>query len=349
MNTTQSFFAGVTLLAATFCSSLSTRADSGTNPNFSEVRELLLKHMSGGTEAELNRAAVAGLIAELKGRAELLSDHPAVKPSTNALAGAAQRFDGEVGYVRIHRVAEGLAKEVAQSIAQLKTSNTLAGLVLDLRYADGTDYASAAATVDLFLAQEVPLLNAGKGLVSSKEKTNALVMPVVALVNGQTKAAAEALAAVLRQAGVGLLIGSPTAGRAGITSDYQLSTGQMLRVVTAPVQLGNAQALTVEGVAPDVTVDVKAEDELKFYADPFAGAGRVASTVVSAESKADSARRVRVTEADLVREKRGDGDLETVAGERVKSEPAKPKVNDPVLSRAIDLLKGLAVVRQWKS
>jgi hypothetical protein len=41
--------------------------------------------------------------------------------------------------------------------------------------------------------------------------------------------------------------------------------------------------------------------------------------------------------------------LETVAGERVKSEPEKPKVNDPVLLRAIDLLKGLAVVRQWKS
>ena len=53
---------------------------------------------------------------------------------------------------------------------------------------------SAAATVDLFLTQEVPLLNAGQGLVSSKEKTNAFSMPVVALVNYHTSAAAEAMA-----------------------------------------------------------------------------------------------------------------------------------------------------------
>jgi hypothetical protein len=62
-----------------------------------------------------------------------------------------------------------------------------------------------------------------------------------------------------------------------------------------------------------------------------------------------ASRRLRVTEADLVREKRGDGDLETVAGERIKSEETMPQVSDPALSRAIDLLKGLAVVRQWKS
>ena len=352
MNTIPRFFPGAVLLAAALMVCPRSWADSGSTPDFSEVRELLLKHMTGGTEAELNRAAVRGMISELKGRAVLLPDGKESEPATNVLAGSAQLFDGEVGYLRINRVAEGLANEVAKSISLLNSSNALAGLVLDLRYADGTDYASAAATVDLFLALEAPLLNAGKGLLSSREKANPLTLPVVALVNGKTTAAAEALAAVLRQAGVGLLIGSSTAGRAGITSDYQLTTGQTLRIMTAPVQLGNAKALTAEGVTPDVSVEVKPEDEAKFYADPFAGAGRAASSAIvtaSAESKADAARRVRVTEADLVRERRGDGDLETVAGERVKSEPEKPKVNDPVLLRAIDLLKGLAVVRQWKS
>ena len=41
--------------------------------------------------------------------------------------------------------------------------------------------------------------------------------------------------------GAGLLIGSLTAGRAGVRSEFKLSTGQTLRVVTAPVLLGDAK------------------------------------------------------------------------------------------------------------
>lgn len=343
-------FLGIFVFAATLASQ--SRADSGTNPDFNEVRAVLQQHMSGGTEAVLNQAAVRGLLAELKGRAVLVDDSNSSKTNPLVLVAPERRFDGDVGYLRIEHVAGGLPQAVSTSLSRLRSTNGLAGLVLDFRYANGLDYASAAATVDLFLAKEVPLINAGKGLVSSKEKTNACTVPVVALVNHETAAAAEALAAMLRQAGVGLLIGTPTAGRAGITSDYQLTTGQTLRVVTAPILLGDAKALTMEGVKPDVIVDVKPEDETKYYADPYAKLGKPAMVnplASDTETTPTASRRVRVTEADLVREKRGDGDLETVAGQRIKSEETAPQVSDPALSRAIDLLKGLAVVRQWKS
>ena len=73
MKTIQRFFPGAALLAVVLLAGPRVLADSGTTPQFNEVRELLLKHMSGGTEAELNRSAVRGLIAELKGRAELVA------------------------------------------------------------------------------------------------------------------------------------------------------------------------------------------------------------------------------------------------------------------------------------
>ena len=52
------------------------------------------------------------------------------------------------------------------------------------------------------------------------------------LVNGETRGAAEALAAALHQAGAGLIIGSPTAGAATSFKEFPLSNGERLRVAT---------------------------------------------------------------------------------------------------------------------
>lgn len=324
-------------------------ADSGTNPEFTEVKSLLLEHMVGGTEAVLNQAAVRGLMAELKGQAVIVDEEESVSTNQSPLVTSERVFDSEVGYMRIRRVAPGLAAAVKDGLNHLQATNKLTGLVLDLRFAKGGEYQAAAEVADLFLERELPLMNAGKGLVSSKEKDDAFRLPVVALVNHETSSAAEALAAILRHADVGLLIGTETAGRAGVTKDYQLTTGQTLRIVTAPILLGDAKAIGTNGVAPDVGVAINAADEAAYMEDPYV---KLAGTSMVAEKGAGGdgapAKRVRVTEADLVREKRGDGDLETVAGERVKSEKRAPKVTDPALARAIDLLKGLAVVRQWK-
>ena len=59
-------------------------------------------------------------------------------------------------------------------------------------------------------------------------------------------------------------------------------------------------------------------------------------------------RRPRFNEAELVRERRegiSEADM-TALGSR---EPEKPMVTDPALARALDLLKGLALVRQSHS
>jgi len=330
-------------------------SDSNATPDFSEVRSVLAEHLAGTSDAELDRAAVEGLLSELKGKVTLVtnSNASATNDAVPLLVSAQRIFDKDIGYVRINNVEAGLDRALGSSVERIKSSNSLAGLVLDLRYAEGSDYSAAAAAVDLFLAKEAPLLNAGKGLISSKEKADAIRLPVVALVNYETSGAAEAVAAMLRQAGVGLLIGARTAGRAGVTTDFKLSSGHTLRVVTAPVQLGNAKPIPATGVVPDIDVEITSADEKAYFADPY---GSGAATEVNGAANggtntmasAGSSKRIRVTEADLVREKRGDGDVEAVASARLKAQESTPRVTDPVLARAIDLLKGLAVVRQWK-
>ena len=65
---------------------------------------------------------------------------------------------------------------------------------------------TAAAVARLFLQTKQPLLDWGEGMAESKEGGAIGTCPVVTLVNRDTSGAAEALAAVLREAGRGLVL-----------------------------------------------------------------------------------------------------------------------------------------------
>ena len=142
-------------------------------------------------------------------------------------------------------------------------------MILDLRYAAGDDYAAAAATAELFIKKEQPLLDWGTGMVRSKDKSDAISLPVAVLVNRQTAGAAEALAAVLRETGSGLILGDRTAGQAMIAQEFPLKNGERLRIATAPIQLGDGSALSEQGLKPDITVEVTPADERAYYADAY--------------------------------------------------------------------------------
>ncbi|MCX6928420.1 MAG: S41 family peptidase [Verrucomicrobia bacterium] len=224
-----------------------------------------------------------------------------------------------------------------------------------MRYAAGDDYASAAAAAELFQKKEKPLLNWGNGMVRSKDRSDAISLPVAVLVNAQTVGAAEALAAVLRETGAGLILGSRTAGQAMIAQEFPLKNGDRLRIATAPIELGNGSTMSSQGLKPDIAVDVSAEDERAYYADAFKLASKTEPPPMSGLAATNAAsgtnrvaRRPRFNEAELVRERREGISEADVTGLRDR-EPDKPMVNDPTLARALDLLKGLALVRQSHS
>ncbi len=326
-------------------------------PDFNQVYDLVRAHLGGVSAAELNRAAVHGLVSELSPRVALVPGDAATRTAREApLVSKSALFEGPIAYVRVGRVDEGLARALRDAYGQLSTTNKLKGLTLDLRYAGGENYAAAAAVADLFLKKERPLLNWGDGMVRSKEKNDAINLPVAVLVNRWTAAAAEALAAVLRETGTGLILGNKTAGQAMIAQEFPLADGQRLRVATAPIQLGDGSALSEKGVAPDITVQVKPEEELAYYADAFQAMPRTnlsARADLSLTNLADgtnqSPRRPRFNEAELVRERREGVSLEEDVVPGRDNEAERQVVRDPALARALDLLKGLAVVRESRS
>jgi len=130
------------------------------------------------------------------------------------------------------------------------------------------------------------------------------------LVNHQTSGAAEAVAALLRETGTGLVIGSLTAGQAMIAEEFPLKNGERLAHCYQSHRVGEGVALSAEGVNPDIVVRVAPEDERIYYGDAFRSLQSTnqlfASPGLSFTNQASSISRAAhpFNEAELVRERR---------------------------------------------
>lgn len=318
-------------------------------PDFNEMYNLIRDHLAGVTPADLNHAAVDALLKALAPKVSLLGAGNAESATGGLLLSKVTLFDGPIGYIRISRVEQGLDNAIRETWRQWAITNKVTGLVLDLRFVGGTDYRAAAATADLFVAKEQPLLDWGKGMLHSTAKSDPISVPVAILVNEKTSAAAEALAAALRETGSGLLLGSRTAGQASIAQEFALQNGQRLLIATGPIQLGDGSALS--NAKPDISVAVAPTDERAYFANAFQDLSRTGSlsqvTTTNKLAGPARARRPRFNEAELVRERRDGAGPESELDRNGDVE--KPLVQDPVLGRALDFLKGLSVVRQTRS
>lgn len=305
-------------------------------PPLADLLKAVRDHIQDPAAPE--RAAAKALLEGIQGTVlapgspgEAASDAPAIARK--------ERLESGPLYVRVGQVSLALGPQLAAILQDTNLLSAANGLVLDLRFATGTEYAAAASTADLFAEPGTPLLDWGNGPMAATPKQRPWDLPVAVLVNRETRGAAEALAAAIRAAKAGLVIGSPTAGKAAIFREVPLPDGLRLRLATAPVRAGDGRLLGPDGVQPDIAVRTIASNERTYLDDPYA--------VVGASSGTDAARltntvaiKRRVTEADLVRQRRGDTNEAPVS----QAVPSRV-IRDPALARAVDLLRGLAALR----
>ncbi|HEX7571189.1 MAG TPA: hypothetical protein VF492_11865 [Verrucomicrobiae bacterium] len=195
---------------------------------------------------------------------------------------SASLLDNDVLRLRVEHLTGNFAEEFLAA----QPTNKLDGIILDLRSADGDKNADPA----------------GSGFFANKK------IPVVILVNGQTRGTAVTLAMDLRAAGNVILVGS---------DDFAGTT------------------------RPDIAVRVSAEDEKNYLANPFFNPAPTKTGSLSVTNEllpfVD-----HTSEADLVRQRVKDGEEDDSATPRV--EPSQPVVRDPALARALDLFKALAAL-----
>ncbi|MCP5524002.1 MAG: hypothetical protein H7A46_20900 [Verrucomicrobiales bacterium] len=315
------------------------RAAEPVAPPLEEVMSVIRTNLPDVSAAELNAAAVRGVVEGMGPRVSWIDSHPPAVTATN-LVPVAELLDERFVLVRVGEVAQGLAKELRARVEALRKEAKPAGLVLDLRFAHGWDYAEAVHTAELFLKNAGPVLDWGGGMVDAAPSGAWSVGPVTVLVNSRTAGAAEALAAVLRDQEVALTLGGQTAGEAFAFQDHALSTGASLRIASGTVRLGDGTELPSAGLMPDVRVNVPIEQERTLVND-----GEVARTTAAQGQVAANGPR-RMTEADLVRlHREGMQALTNPPPAEATAPAAPPAVIDPVLARALDLLRGLVILR----
>ena len=227
---------------------------------------------------------------------------------------SAEAWPFQLAYLKLNGVHEGCAAEVASHLVKWSGAQTF-GLILDLRGANGTSLADAALIAGLWAENGQPLFKMtdrkSKELEAFKAKHDVapLDLTVIALVDGETRGAAEALAAAL--AGTlreGMLVGQPTAGDPRVREFLPLPSGLQLYVATRKLVTGDGRSYDGrEGVVPDIRVGA-GEEVLDFEAER--------------------------TKPDTLPEEKQDRFLRS----RVRG--------DATLQRALDILRGIKALKQ---
>ena len=330
-------------LAAALALGCAVHSLQAADASFQEVYDLLKANLAGLDESELNRAAVDGLLTKLRGRAYLATNPAAAgAESSGPVISRSVVYDGTMAYIRFSRIDAAAPAEFDKTLARLSSTNTLKGVVLDLRFADGLDFAAAAALADRFVPAGKPLLDWGKGMQMATDKTNAVRLAAAVLVNRQTTGAAEGLAAALQKNQAALLAGAGTGGSAGILKDFKLKNGRTLRIATAVIKTGQDEPLPAGGLTADILVATPPDEERRLMDDPWHTPPKSPQAAASAGTNRPN----RMNEAELVRRMK-DGmssESESVWPPGAPRDPEKPSLRDPALVRALDLLKGLSVV-----
>jgi carboxyl-terminal processing protease len=160
-----------------------------------------------------------------------------------------------IGYVRLANFQKTTPQELESALLRLR-SEGMRVLVLDLRGNPGGSFTAAVQVADRFLPQGVIVVST-QGQLRSVTKTfvaqnplNALDVPLIALVDGDTASAAEVVAGALKDNQRALLIGQTTYGKGSIQRLLQLQAGGGLRLTLARFVSPRGQPFANVGVTP---------------------------------------------------------------------------------------------------
>lgn len=196
------------------------------------------------------------------------------------VTGVTEEWPHKIWYLKINGLYENSGVQIATQLVSWAETNC-AGIILDLRNANGGDLQSAADVAVLFQPSDSATLNirdgsgtvvgscqgkAGKttrlGGASGEARVNA---PLMVLINRDTCGAAEALAAALGAGKGVLLIGAPTRGDDCIREFIPIADGRTIYLATRRIEIKNGASYHGTGINPHISVTrtnkpVKAEE-----------------------------------------------------------------------------------------
>ncbi|MCX7887886.1 MAG: S41 family peptidase [Verrucomicrobiae bacterium] len=318
--------------------------------NYVDAGQLDAKRLTDATVGALLRALGPGaqLLSAEQARAQAPAVATACTPQGRGVA-RAEIIDPKIGYLRLGDVEQATIAEVDAELSKFLAAKVTA-YVLDLRFANGTNFAAAAALAERFLREGGELFSlqaVDRAPVSFRAQPRATGnlgdAPLMILVNNETRGAAAVLAGALRAQDRGILIGTTTAAHPLAWRDLPLRDGRILRVATAKIALPKGEIFP-GGLQPDIPVKIDLQTERETVLNAPTNITLTASLTAEQVPKI-------MTEADLVRYHRGEavefpGSTAITRTNAASGANGKAKngVRDLVLQRAVDILKGIRVL-----
>jgi len=242
------------------------------------------------------------------------------------------------GYVRIASFQSDTAKQLRKALDDLEQENKpMRGLIIDLRNNPGGLLDQAVQVSDEFIDSGLIVYTKGrkeeqqmKFEAHKNDRTHQY--PIVVLVNGGSASASEIVAGALQDHKRALIIGEPTFGKGSVQTVIPLEDGSAVRLTTALYYTPSGRSIQAKGIQPDIYVP------------------REEKVATADQPKS----RFSIREKDLPGHMQGDGSEEESKVEdrgskkkglsKQTEEVQKMLEQDNQLQRALDLLKGLAIL-----
>ena len=212
------------------------------NMNDDDLRSVLNGYNSGTVKVKLLKPSGNKNIS-LRRASIVLADADIVYRSSN-------ENDNKMLEIIIHNVSESAVNIVNEALAKY---DDISGIILDLRSATGEDEKTAAKIAGLFVGQK-PVMIISETAIDELEVIPGgpavTDVPIVVLISDSTRGTPEALAAAIYENNRGVLVGTPTAGRARIPSRIDLQNGGMLELFNKSIKTGQGSVLDGRGVFP---------------------------------------------------------------------------------------------------
>ncbi len=276
--------------------------------------------------------------------------------------------ENDIGYIRITTFNEQTQTGLESAIAEIKakTGDKLKGYILDLRNNPGGLLDQAVSVSDSFIDKGEIVSTRGRK-PDMAQRFNARPgdladnMPLVVLINGGSASASEIVAGALQDHHRAIAMGTTSFGKGSVQTIIPLSNKGAMRLTTARYYTPSGRSIQGKGIEPDIEVAQARVEPVETparrrEADLKGALPNPDQSKPSGEEKKTPENKAPDTKAKPQSGNPPSGQPATgQAGAPGKEPNAQPPQNQEIemggpndyqLSRAVDLLRGLALMKQ---
>ena len=259
--------------------------------------------------------------------ADQLQDFTIIRDIIKIKSVKSNLLQGRYGYVRIAQFQDRTSSDLKEHLLELRQDNDgrLDGVILDLRNNPGGLLNQAVAVTDLFLDEGLIVYTEGRDVeskmtFSAQQIGTEPLYPLVVLINGGSASAAEIVAGALQDHGRAIILGEQSFGKGSVQTIIPLGDKSGLRLTTARYFTPSGRSIQARGISPDIVVS---------------------AILTTGQNMPD----LPVREEDLEHHFKPLSEEQPEQQKRTTTELSQEEKQDNQLRRALDLLKGINILK----